>query len=479
MPAKGVFRCIEHAKENTTNTQSNISAGIRKGKREETDSLLTENLIINLKMIVMKDDDFKIECFGKAETGLLSVIHWLEGCRKNNTIENLTTNNIDKMKIVETAFEIKANINNLEVMYASLFILSQTYNKSFASYMSSDRLAMVLENFESMKDTATYLKECLSSHLSDAIDLELIAKDSTSDNICTHEAETSTNIFDKNIFTTIEKLESYNNSQVISDFLDLTSTLYKSLLATLMLCRTIIQEEQKVLENVELLEKIYQQNLNDVWESLKDLFEAFHQEDFKDEITVARKFMDNTAEQLHDNFHQWTLKQFQRHVIATKFCSEFMKKPAEEQIILLFPNNPEKEKVARQVVMALDCLELETRGGKSSPRKQFTSLSILTLKDKIGYDGEMATFIKYLHLNYHGEFDFPKPSALSIKRHNENVLSMKTDARSIEKWTKDNSIINRIGYNIDKLIATINAKGNNVSIPIGIQPPSQLARISV
>lgn len=108
--------------------------------------------------------------------------------------------------------------------------------------------------------------------------------------------------------------------------------------------------------------------------------------------------------------------------------------------------------MARAVVVALDSLGLETRKSSGGIKQQFTTLSILALKDAIGYDGEMETFIKFLGQNYHGEIGIPKPSALSIERSKETTLSMKTDARNVEKWAKTKRTIDRIKMSVSNFM---------------------------
>ena len=427
----------------------------------------------------MTDENFQLECFSKAETGLLSVISWMEGCKKDELIEYLTNSNADKMKFIEMAFEIKANMSNIETMYASLFMLSKTYNKNFTSYMDSDRLTKIMESFNSMKDTVIYLRDNLTEQLTKTFDLKVHTQTSFTDSNLSNETETSqSNIFNNNIFVVISQIETYSKTQFVCDFLDLVCSFCKCLLTTFMLCQTIIQEEQKVLNDVEQLKRIYNQNIKDVWETLKGLFDTFHEEDFKEEIIVAKEFLSDTEKQLPKNFHQWTHQRFQRHVIATIFCTQQRDDSPTEQAILLFPNDPQKEWMAKQVVMTLDSLGLETRKSKSSVKMQFTSMSILALMNKIGFQGEMVTFIKYLNQNYKGDNDFPKPSALSSEKSKENIWSSSTKREDKEKWAKMTPIINRIKANIDRVIATCRQDTSGLQIPITVKPVASLSKMS-
>ena len=241
----------------------------------------------------MSDDNFKLVCFDKAEAELLTVIKWMEGCRKDNIIANLTKNKIDRLKIMNVVFDIRANINNLSLMYVSLFDLSQTYNKQFACYMDRKRLSKVMEHFEHMRDTASFLRENLSANLGEVIELKNLPAPTEmvhpKDYIFIDEPEvSSSNIFEHNFFANIAKLETFSDFQFISDFLQLVSKLYKTLLATFMLCQTIIQEEARALQNTQVLESIYNLSLNDVLKSLEELLDTFHEEDFQEEMSIAK-----------------------------------------------------------------------------------------------------------------------------------------------------------------------------------------------
>lgn len=366
----------------------------------------------------MSEDNLKLKCFDRAEASLLTVINWMEGCRKDNIIANLTENKIDKLKIIHVVFDINANINNLSMMYASLFDLSQTYNKQFASFMDRERLSKVMENFEYMKDTASFLRESLTASLGKAIELKgLPAPTETvhqEDYIIIDEPEASRpNIFENNILSNIAKLDTFSDALFINDFLQLVSKLYKVLLATLMLCRTIIQEEACTMKSTQELEKIYYQSLNDVLKSLEELLDTFHEEDFQEEMSVAKNFFTNAPQALAKYFHMWSPKAFKRHAIATLLLKMKKTSPQAATTAILFPHAPDKEKEAIIVAKALDIIITKTRKVNHSNNRQFTTRSLVCLKEQLGYEGSMGTFINFLKKHYKGAISFPDISAFS------------------------------------------------------------------
>lgn len=387
----------------------------------------------------MSEDNFKLECFDRAEASLLTVINWMEGCRKDNIIANLTENKIDKLKIIHVVFDINANINNLSMMYASLFDLSQTYNKQFASFMDRERLSKVMENFESMKDTASFLRESLTESLGEAIELKGLPSPTETvhqeDYIIIDEPEASRpNIFENNILSNIAKLDTFSDSLFISDFLQLVSKLYQVLLATLMLCRTILQEEARTMESTQELEKIYNQSLNDVLKSLEELMDTFHEEDFQEEMSVAKKFFTNAPQALAKYFHMWSPKAFKRHAIATLLLKMKAISPQAGTTAILFPHDPDKEKEAIIVAQALNLIITKTRKVNHSNNRQFTTRCLVCLKEQLGYEGSMGTFINFLKKHYKGTISFPDISAFS--KDSERMQNLDRNSKTVDGQAK-------------------------------------------
>lgn len=129
--------------------------------------------------------------------------------------------------------------------------------------------------------------------------------------------------------------------------------------------------------------------------------------------------------------------EFTRHVMAVKFLLHLKEKAkARSEGIILFPDNPNMEQTAKNTAMALDSLNLKTRQQRDSDKRQFNTKAIIALKEQLGYDGAMETFVAYLKQNYHGDIGFPKPSALSTEKGKEYKLANMSDLASQEKWKK-------------------------------------------
>lgn len=180
-----------------------------------------------------------------------------------------------------------------------------------------------------------------------------------------------------------------------------------------MLCRTIIQEEARTMESTQELEKIYYQSLNDVLKSLEELLDTFHEEDFQEEMSVAKNFFTNTPQALAKYFHMWSPKAFKCHAIATLLLKMKKTSPQTATTAILFPHAPDKEKEAIIVAKALDFIITKTRKVNHSTDRQFTTRSLVCLKEQLGYEGSIGTFINFLKKHYKGTNSFPDISAFS------------------------------------------------------------------
>lgn len=119
----------------------------------------------------MKAEEYKLKCFNQAEEELLPVILAMERCRDEHEWEMLLNGHIDYEMISFTVANLQANTKKLEMMYSALFMLSNTYNKQFASYLCRDRIQEVMKLFEELKDTVGDLKQALPELQKIPIDL--------------------------------------------------------------------------------------------------------------------------------------------------------------------------------------------------------------------------------------------------------------------------------------------------------------------
>lgn len=352
----------------------------------------------------MSENDLRLECFNKAEAELLTVIQWMEDCKKVHVWQDMNRKRFDKMTMIDIAFHVKANINKMGMMYSSLFMLSKTYNQQFASFIRKDRLAKVLSDFEEIKDTMQDFQGNINGS----------PKENEAENEIECNAETPS-IFDKNIFTVIEKIDNYTETEISKGLVQLISQFHKVLLASLMMCKTIIQEEQGNTSTVDTLQAIYQQSLHEVWETVKDFACAFHEEDFKTEMATAKKIADGDASVLQDSYHNWTPQLFTRHAIAVHLLRvQQQHLSAPSTAIILFPDNPSKEKDAIKVAKALDRIIVKTRKVNHSDNRQFATRCIVYLKEQLEYEGTMSSFLAFLANHYEGKLCFPDLSAFSV-----------------------------------------------------------------
>lgn len=349
----------------------------------------------------MSENDFRLEGFNKAEAELLTVVQWVEDCKKAHVLENMNIKRFGKMAMIDIAFHVKANTCKLGLMFASLSTLAKAYNQQFAAFVSKDRIAKVLYYFETMKNT-------------------MFPHQDESKNENVNESE--------NLFSVIEHIDNFSDAEIANELAQSIRQFRKILLASTMVCQRIIQEEQDCLGNLDALQMMYHQSLHAAWNQMKDFANAFHEEDFKAEMLVAQKITDGGPAALQDFYHVWTPQQFTRHVIAMHLLKEQqLRLSLPSDAHSLFPDNPTKEKNAVKVARELDRIILKTRKVNHSDNRQFATRCIVYLKEQLEYEGTMSSFLAFLTSHYQGKLCFPDLSAFSVDNKKMFMLERQKD----------------------------------------------------
>ena len=380
--------------------------------------------------------DFKGD-ITKSEAGILEMVAWIAIYSSGSLISKLKRKQFDKAQIMMMVYDVREYSARLSKMYCSLLNLSQTYNNLFASDLRRDQLGGISQRFEALNEAVAITNTVFSQYKS-----ELPASSAISQG----------NRLGAGLVVNGEiTLSIVECAQCLCDEVEEFS---KLVLGCLMMCQSLMQEENRLLGYVDELEELYNECFDNAWEALQATIELIDPKNLtEEEKQRAKECCQNFPEFLVKNFHRMTNIEFMHHVMAVKYYRHQMEK---ELVIgerfTLFPDDSDRDRKARAVVTALDSLGLGTRKSSGGDKLQFTTLSILALKDALGYDGEMETFIKFLGQNYCGEVGIPKPSALSIERSKENALSLKTDARNVEKWAKMKRTIDKIKMNVDDFI---------------------------
>lgn len=382
----------------------------------------------------------KKECFEQAEEELLSVISAMDKYKKGQKLKMLLEDPIDNEVISYTVANLQANTKKLEMMYSALFMLSKTYNKQFSSYLCRDRIKEVMKSFEDLKNTVEDLNEALPEM--QRIPFNLVTNENTNKDY-SHEMILNINepechfpepnIFEGIFFRKVEYLDRYSKEQIVSGLLSVFCNFYKAVLAIMMMCKTIIQEEQDSLNSQDRLENIYQKSLQEVWDSLKDLTTSFNKEDYKEEMAEAKRFaMDRSL--LQENFHLWSPEHFKRHAVAVQLYAQQLEKK-KCNTLLLFPDNPEKEQDAIKIAENLDNIIAKTK--KSKDGRSFRTRRLMMLMEAIGYKGSISIFLQFLGEHYAGKNGFPGISSFS--KNSKEMIELeanKNTAEGREKWEK-------------------------------------------
>jgi len=371
----------------------------------------------------MSENDFKLECFSKAEAELLAVVQWMENCKKTQVLESKNRKGFDKMTMIGIAFQVNANTCKLGLMYAFLSSLSKAYNRQFASFLGKDRLNKVLGYFEEMKNTL----------LSNQSENECQDKDKKEKE--DEKQNESINSHQSQLFSMIEHIDNFSDTEVAHELALSISLFRKALLANTTVCKRIIQEEQDSINTLDALEMIYQQSLQETWENVKDFSCAFHEEDFKEEMAVAKEIADGGSSVLLRYYHQWTPQQFTRHAIAVHLLKVQQQRLAcVNDAHSLFPDDPTKEKNAIKVARELEHIILKTRKVNHSDNRQFATRCIVYLKEELEYEGTMSSFLAFLTCHYQGKLCFPDLSAFSVD--NKKMFLLERQKNTVDGMLK-------------------------------------------
>lgn len=398
----------------------------------------------------MSENDFRLECFSKAEAELLAVVQWMENCKKTQVLESKNHNGFDKMTLIGIAFQVNANTCKLGLMYASLSSLTKAYNRQFASFLGKDRLNKVLGYFEEMKNTMFTSQSENECQDKDKKENEMENENKSLDSHQSH------------LFSMIEHTNNFSDTEVAHELTLSISQFRKALLANLMVCKRITQEEQDNLDSLDALEMIYQQSLQETWENVKDFSCAFHEEDFKEEMAVTKEIADGDSSILQRYYHQWTPQQFTRHAIAVHLLRIQQQRLASaNDARSLFPDDPAKEKNAIKVARELEHIILKTRKVNHSDNRQFATRCIVFLKEELEYEGTMSSFLAFLTVHYQGKLCFPDLSAFSVD--NKKMFQLERQKNTADGMLKLKAL-NRMAFEQAARVRQLLAVPNSIRI---------------
>lgn len=400
----------------------------------------------------MLRDKKEKDCFRESEAGILDAIAWIADYNGETLTSKLKHHKFSKTQIMSMTYDVRENSAKLGKLYLLLLDLSQTYNNILAAEIKQDRLVSITQRFEQLKEAVELTKTTFSKFK------ELLSNDHSEDD----QAQISDCSEKENYLKSLPMKFCIGQGMVVNRKISLSykqcsnilckdvEGFYQLVLASLMMCQSLIQEEKKLMGDAKELEFIYNECFENAWDAIQATIDMMNPDQLtEEELKRAEESCTNLPLFLVKYFHKMTNLEFTRHVMAVKFLKHQKEKAkARSECMTLFPDDPEMEMKVKMTVRALDKLNLETRQSASSGKRQFTTKAIIALKEQFGYEGAMETFVTYLKQNYTGEIDFPKPSALSIEKNKEVLLSSKSDFASIEKWKKLKGCLDMMKRNI-------------------------------
>lgn len=383
-----------------------------------------------------------------SEARILDMIAWIADYNGETLASKLKFHKFSKTQIMGMAYDVRENSAKLSKQYMLLLDLSQTYNNFFAAEIKQDRLTNIIQRFEQLNEAVEITKTTFSKFK------ELLSIDFSRDGIEHDSGNSEKEIYLKSLphnfcigqGMVINRKIAISYKECANILCSDIEEFYQLVLASLMMCRSLIQEEQRLMGDIKELEFIYKECFNNAWDAIELTIGMINPDLLtKEELKIAEESCTNLPLFLVRYFHKMTNLEFTRHVMAVRFLKHQKEKTMTRSVcMVLFPEDPEFEKRVKMTANSLDDLHLETRQSATSGKRQFTTKAVIALKEQFGYKGAMETFVTYLKQNYTGDLDFPKPSALSIEKNKEVLLSSKSDFNSIEKWKKTKSCIDNM-----------------------------------
>lgn len=242
------------------------------------------------------------------------------------------------------AFDVQENLAKLSKHYMLLLDLSQTYNSFFAAEIKQDRLANITHRFEQLKDaveitktTFGNFKEQFSQDLSEEHLVQV------SDN---SEKEAYVNSlpcrFSIGQGMVVNRKIALTYSQCANMLCEEVERFYQLVLASLMMCQSLMQEEKNLMGDIKELEFIYNECFENAWETIQatiDTLESVHPTD--EDIKRAKECNNNFPLFLVKYFHKMNNLEFTRHVMAVKFLLHLKEKAkARSEGIICSPTIP-------------------------------------------------------------------------------------------------------------------------------------------
>lgn len=272
--------------------------------------------------------DFKGD-ITKSEAGILEMVAWIAIYSSGSLISKLKRKQFDKAQIMMMVYDVREYSARLSKMYCSLLNLSQTYNNLFASDLRRDQLGGISQRFEALNEAVVITNTVFYQYKS--------------------ELPASPAILQRNRLgagLVVNGEITLSMVECVQCLCDEVEEFSKLVLGCLMMCQSLMQEENRLLGNVGELEELYNECFDNAWEALQATIELIEPKNLtEEEKQRAKECCQNFPEFLVKNFHRMTNIEFMHHVMAVKCYRHQMER---ELVIgerfLLFPDDSEKER---------------------------------------------------------------------------------------------------------------------------------------
>lgn len=222
--------------------------------------------------------DFKGD-ITKSEAGILEMVAWIAIYSSGSLISKLKRKQFDKAQIMMMVYDVREYSARLSKMYCSLLNLSQTYNNLFASDLRRDQLGGISQRFEALNEAVVITNTVFYQYKS--------------------ELPASPAILQRNRLgagLVVNGEITLSMVECVQCLCDEVEEFSKLVLGCLMMCQSLMQEENRLLGNVGELEELYNECFDNAWEALQATIELIEPKNLTEEEkqrprNVARTFL--------------------------------------------------------------------------------------------------------------------------------------------------------------------------------------------
>lgn len=348
----------------------------------------------------------------KDENNILRLIKAAEQFSEERFLEGIKMKRYDVYDIKQTSVWVRKRQQMLNREYLALIKFSKTFINSYATD-NNQCFDTAYRLFNKIRSTISstskvFKKMCPKIRKQQPVGVERPAVIERS--IFSH-AHYAPDLFG---------IESYDGA--VRELFDDLETFFTTIIATLLLCREMINNEKEVRKDYKLCHSIYKECFIKTMSSLKDFGSIFQStrdlpsSELQSRRSKAKKFSDFVCE----NYHKHDTSSFKRYILA-----ETVKNARNDGLTdtetLLWPDNHDKAIKVREVIKQFDDIP-----GIIGQKNKLSSHTIVEFIKwcKVEKSKEKKLYVEYFCKNYKGKYELLGWTAVNKERKDSTEMEI-------------------------------------------------------